>query len=123
VRILFHLILITFFINSCKTKTGNDLFIVPTDSATLYFPLFDSVKAVKLYGTAWQDTANKTWNSEELFDFREPLLYNYSGSTEVYRLTWIRNSAYPVCFRLQNQGDSIFYLQRLTMDMRIIEEK
>lgn len=112
-KILLHLILLTFLINSCKTKTGNDVLIVPTDSATLYFPLFDSAKAVKMYGSAWEDTATKMWNSEELFDFREPVLYNYIGNIEVYRFTWVRSFAYPVCLRLQKQDDSIFLFSKI----------
>jgi hypothetical protein len=113
VKILLQLLLLTFLLDSCKIKTENDLLVIPTDSSTLYFPIFDSAKAVKLMGSVSMDSAIKMWDSRELFDFREPVLYNYTGKIEVYRFTWVRNQAYPVCIRLQKQNDSITLITKI----------
>jgi hypothetical protein len=44
------------------------------------------------------------WYSLILKNCEEPVLYNYKGSEEIYRFTWLRSFNFPVVFRFQKQG-------------------
>jgi len=39
-----------------------------------------------------------------LREFEEPVLYNYRGLDEIYRITWLRAFHLPIVFRFQKQG-------------------
>lgn len=75
----------------------------PLDSMTWYFPTGNYV--VSRYGDNIH--LNKFTNigySQVLKNCEEPVLYNYKGSEEIYRFTWLRSFHFPVVFRFQKKG-------------------
>ena len=102
-------------LSSCKNKeTKEEILAVPTDSSTLYFPLFDSLKVKEYFEQAWTDTFLKRYYSQELFDLHEPVLHNYTGKSEIYRFTWLRSFHDPVSIRLQKRRDDIEIITKIS---------
>ncbi|WP_445711876.1 hypothetical protein [Flavobacterium sp.] len=47
------------------------------------------------------DTIIKNYISENLYEFKEPLLYNYDSGKEIYRFTWLRSFHNPIVIRIE----------------------
>jgi hypothetical protein len=76
---------------------------LPLDSMTWYFP--PGNYAVNKYGDDLHlHKFTNEWYSRVLKNCDEPVLYNYKGSDEIYRVTWLRSFDFPVVFRFQKQG-------------------
>lgn len=85
-------------------STAYARFIEPLlDSMTGYFPPGNYEK--NRYGDKLHlHRFTNTWYSLTLKNCEEPVLYNYKGLDEIYRVTWLRAFHYPVVFRFQKQG-------------------
>lgn len=118
-RLLFFIPLVIFIV-SCSYRTSDkkrvaatqDTLALPTDSATFYFPI-DSTQG-KLHQERSLDSFVNSWYSHMLFAMREPVLYNHSGETEIYRFTWLRSFDNPVAIRVQKQGNNVSLFAKVT---------
>lgn len=118
-RSLFY-ILLTFLIFSCSFDTSDkqahairqDTLPLPTDSSTFYFPM-DSTESELSEERSWVSLVNN-WYSHMLFALHEPVLYKYTGESEIYRFTWLRSFDNPVAIRVQKQGGNFTLLAKVT---------
>jgi hypothetical protein len=100
------LIVLTFL--SCRVDHKNieqpkgktNILSVPNDSTAFYFPLKKARLGSKNHDQALDSSVN-SWYSPVLYALREPILFNYSGSKEIYRFTYIPSMFnYPVAVKI-----------------------
>lgn len=100
---------ILFFAHACNPNSDEKnldfhKLTMPKDSTSLYFNTKQETSKSK------QDALShfvNTWFSEMLFALKEPIISDYKGGKEVYRLTWIRSFHHPVSIRLEKWKNEI----------------
>jgi len=81
-----------------------DNFNFPMDSTAFYIP--ERILNPDKSNTNKISPIN-AYFSKMLYDFHEPLLYNYNDSAEIYRFTWLRTSNKPVLIKISKRGKKI----------------
>lgn len=51
---------------------------------------------------------SNSWYSRHLSALKEPILYNQTSMSEVYRFTWLRSFHNPISIRIENKCENIF---------------
>lgn len=102
---------------SCKNENNsanirsinvvNDSSTFPKDSNTFYFPLLGTSRDADVL-----DTFTNSWYSKMLFGLHEPVLYQSSDTTEIFRFTWLRTFHKPIAIRVTaKNGEHILTLK------------
>lgn len=96
---------------SIKENNDFDTLSAPLDSSILYFQTtlnsHDSTPNTL-------DSFENTLYSKMLFGLREPILSDYHGDKEIYRLTWLRTFHHPVSVRLEKQNEVIMLFSKVS---------
>ncbi len=87
----------------------------PLDSMTWYFPPGNYAEK-KVGDHLHLHKFTNTWYSLTLKNCEEPVLYNYKGLDEIYRVTWLRAFHYPVVFRFQKQGFNFLLTTKVLLE-------
>jgi hypothetical protein len=73
----------------------NDSSTIPKDSNTFYFPLGATSGDAHVL-----DTFTNSWYSKMLFGLHEPVLYQSSDTSEIFRFIWLRTFHKPIAIRV-----------------------
>ena len=104
---------------------------IPLNLGVYYFPIEFLIDTINTYlyhtvldnGFIYRRTDQahylNWWYSEQLFAFKEPLLYNGYFRHEIYRFTWLRSFDEPVVIRVENKDESIRLFVKMINNNRI----
>lgn len=104
---------------------------IPLNSKVSYFPV-KTFPRIESYGYITEDkkikhekkiikndydTIIKNYISENLYEFKEPLLYNYDEEKEIYRFTWLRSFDNPIVIRIEiTSNEKTIFWKELELD-------